>query len=204
MNIKSFNLSGTNCYIIWDEVSDEAAIIDPADATPLKFITENNLMLKFIILTHCHFDHIGGVREISEKTGAKIAIHKHDAPGLTDNRINLGIMLGGDFVQKLPDIMLADGDELTFGKITLKILHTPGHTAGGIGIVANDKVLFSGDTLFCRSVGRSDFPGGNHSVLINSIKTKFMTLPDDMPVYPGHDAPTTIGEERMHNPYLMI
>ena len=201
MNIKTFNLGGTNCYIVWD--SQEAAVIDPADSSILSFINENSLTVKYIILTHCHFDHIGGVRSVADKTYAKIAIHKNDACGLTDNRFNLGMMLGEDYTQGEPDILLSDGDILNIGDTTLKILHTPGHTPGGIGILANESVLFAGDTLFRRSVGRSDFPGGNHTVLINSIKTKFMPLSDDTAVYPGHDAPTSIGEERMQNPYIM-
>ncbi len=203
MNIKTFNLGGTNCYIIWDNISLEAAVIDPSDSNILSFINENSLTVKYIILTHCHFDHIGGVRTVADKTNAKIAIHKSDACGLTDNQFNLGTMLGEDYTQGEADILLSDGDILNIGNITLKILHTPGHTPGGIGILANESVLFSGDTLFRRSIGRSDFPGGNHTVLINSIKTKLMPLPDDTPVYPGHEASTTIGEERMQNPYIM-
>ncbi len=203
MEIKSFLIDQTNCYIIWDETTLEGAVIDPADSSVLPFIAENRLKIKYVILTHCHFDHIGGVSKIADSCGAEIAIHKADAVGLTDNRYNLGSMFGGDFIQGEADMLLTDGDVLRLGNISLKILHTPGHTAGGIGILADDTVLFSGDTLFCRSIGRSDFPGGNHTVLINSIKTKLLPLGDSVTVYPGHDRPTTIGEEKRFNPYLI-
>ncbi len=202
MEIKSFIIDGTNCYLIWDEKNGEGAVIDPADTRVLRFAEENGISLKYIILTHCHFDHIGGVKAVAEQTGAKIAIHSYDAEGLTDNEINLGQFVGGDFVQKKADILLSDGDVLEIGDIKLEILHTPGHTPGGIGILADKSVLFSGDTLFRRSIGRTDFPGGSYSVIVNSIKTKIFTLPEDIPVYPGHEAPTTIGEEKENNPYI--
>lgn len=204
MKIKSFELGymKNNCYIVWDENTNEAAIIDPSNIKPLAFIKENGLKLKYIILTHCHFDHIGGVRETANETGAKVAIHEQDAEGLVNNDLNLGTDFNRDFTQGNADILLKDGDALEVGTLKLTILHTPGHTKGGICILA-DEVLFSGDTLFWGSMGRSDFPGGNGAELIRSIKTKLMALDDKTRVYPGHGESTTIGEERRNNPYLL-
>lgn len=205
MKIKKIVLGSvmTNCYIAWDERAKQGIVIDPADNSSkiLKYINDEGIVIKYIILTHTHFDHIQATAEVSEATGAKIAIHNLDALGLTDERISLGAGTGYGKAQKPADILLNDGDVLKIDNIEFKIIHTPGHTVGGICILA-ENVLFSGDTLFEGDVGRCDLPGGNLDVLIKSLNEKLMVLNDNVTVYPGHGGATTIGNERLNNPYI--
>lgn len=192
-----------NCYIVYCEESGECAIIDPGDdsAEILNLIVKNEFIPIYILLTHGHFDHIGAVKELKEKTGAKVAIHPEDAKHLTDENINLSSLIGRPSVQVPPDILVEDGDKLEFGNVTLQIIHTPGHSKGGV-TYKGESILFTGDTLFEGSVGRTDFPGGNHSQLMKSICEKLMILDDNLTVYPGHGGQSTLGQERRFNLFL--
>ncbi len=192
----------SNCYIVGSQSDKEGMIIDPGDKAKgiLKKVEELGLDIKFIVLTHGHLDHIGALKEVKEATGAEVAIHSDDANSL--RRQPLGIMFGLFYpTPSPPDRLLNDGDSIDVGDLHFGVLHTPGHTPGGICLLGQG-VVFSGDTLFHHSIGRADLPGGNDSQLMNSIQTKLMTLPDNIVVYPGHGDETTIGAERRANPYL--
>lgn len=194
----------TNCYVIACDKTGEAAVVDPGGdkADVLDFIESNSLVVKYIILTHGHGDHIAGVEHIKAATGAKVAIHSLDAPMLEDANKNLSTQVfGKGYSLPKPDILLQDGSVLKMGLIDISILHTPGHTPGGI-CLSVEGILITGDTLFACSVGRSDFPGGSHEQLIKSIKEKLLTFNDDTKVFPGHGPVTTIGIERLTNSFL--
>ena len=192
----------TNCYIVGSESNREGMIVDPADKAKeiLKKVEDLQLDIKLITLTHGHIDHIGALKKIKEATGAEVAIHGDDAKSL---RNQLMRMLFGFFypTPPPPDRVLKDGDSIEVGDLHFSVLHTPGHTPGGICLLG-EGVVFSGDTLFNHSVGRTDLPGGSYNKLMNSIQTRLMTLPDETIVYPGHGPETTIGAERKGNPYL--
>jgi len=166
----------------------------------LKRVKDLELDIKFIILTHGHIDHTGALKEVREVTGAKVAIHADDAKSLKQQ--SLSRIFGLSYpTPPPPDRLLKDGDSLDVGGMHFEVLHTPGHTPGGICLLG-EGVAFSGDTLFNYGVGRTDLPGGSSSQLVNSIQTKLMVLPDNTVVYPGHGAATTIGAERVGNPFL--
>ncbi|SKC70110.1 MBL fold metallo-hydrolase [Maledivibacter halophilus] len=192
-----------NCYLLGCEKTNEAAVIDPGgDADDiLKKINKNVLDVKYIILTHGHGDHIGAVREIKEKTGAKILIHSKDEALLKDAEKNLSSLMSGPDVSLTADRLLNDGDIVDVGELELKIIHTPGHTPGGISIKVED-VLITGDTLFAGSIGRTDFEGGSFEKIIKSIKNKLLIYDDSTKVLPGHGPASTIGNERAKNPFL--
>ena len=195
---------GANCYIVGCEKEKTGMVIDPGgDAA--KILNEiRNLALKIetIVLTHGHGDHIAAANEVKSATGAEIAIHADDVNVMQD-RV-LCDMFGIEFnpVQR-PDILLKDGDSIKIGELKFTVIHTPGHSKGGICLFG-EGVLFSGDTLFNGSIGRTDLTrwGGDYSVIINSIRTKLLTLDDAIIVYPGHGPKTTIGAERRGNPFL--
>ena len=191
MNVKCFKVGylSTNCYVVSCEETKEAAVIDPgleseAEAEQiLAFIKQNGFRVKCIINTHGHPDHISGNAVMKEATGASILIHENHK-----GRANA-------------DQKLRDGDVIHVGNFKLEVLHTPGHTKSGICLLG-DNVVFTGDTLFAGSIGRTDFPGGSFNELIGSIKTKLLPLPASFKVYPGHESFTTIGDENKHNPFL--
>lgn len=193
----------TNSYILADEETNEAVVVDVPDRADiiLDFLEENNYTVRYIILTHGHFDHILALGELRNKTGAPLLAHENCADFLKDTVKNLCHYTGSVFEATDADRYLKDGDTVTFGSSTLKVLHTPGHTSDCICLLAGD-ILLSGDTLFQRSVGRTDHPTGNLEQEIISIKEKLLPLPDDTKVYPGHGPMTAIGTERKENPYL--
>jgi len=193
----------TNCYIVGCEDTKEGAIIDPGgDAKRiLAEVKRLGLKIKYVINTHGHFDHTLANKEVVKATGASLAIHSADAPLLTKGG---GALLFGVLGKASPpaDTSLDEGEVLTLGKIELKVLHTPGHSPGSISLYSEEEsVLFDGDVLFNMGVGRSDLPGGNYSVLMDSIR-KLLALPDETTVYPGHGPATTIGNERRSNPFF--
>jgi len=192
----------SNCYIVGSQSNKEGMIIDPGDEAKqiLKRVKDLELDIKFIVLTHGHIDHTGALKEVREVTGAKVAIHADDAKSLKVQ--SLSRIFGLSYpTPPPPDRLLKDGDSLDVGDMHFEVLHTPGHTSGGICLLG-EGVVFSGDTLFNYGIGRTDLPGGSSSQLMNSIQTKLMTLPDNTVVYPGHGPDTTIGAERVGNPFL--
>lgn len=203
MKHKTFNVLpefGTNTYLLWDETSKEAMIIDPANQSRALLEAIKDLNLKFIVNTHGHGDHIGGNKFLKENTQAKLAIHELDAPMLTDSSKNLSTHWGANLVCPEADIKLRDDDFLQLGENKVKIIHTPGHSRGGICLLVED-LLFCGDTLFAESIGRTDLPGGDYSTIIRSIKEKLFILNDKTKVLPGHGPETTIGYEKVNNPF---
>jgi len=192
-----------NCFIVGCEETLAAAVIDPGDEPDriLKALAESNLTVKLIINTHGHFDHVGANKRLKEVTGAPILIHPLDAPMLNQLADSAGAWGMAADNSPPPDRELQDGDEVTCGKIIFKVIHTPGHTPGGISLYTEHEV-FVGDTLFAGSIGRTDFPGGSFETLKESIQQKLFVLNDDLKVYPGHNQPTTIGVEKRTNPFV--
>jgi hydroxyacylglutathione hydrolase len=195
----------SNCYIVGSELNKHGLIIDPGAEAKLilKTVNDLGLTISLILITHAHIDHIGALASVKEVTGAKFAIHEAEATaGLGMFSRMLSSMTGGSFNQPpKPDRLLKDRDTIDVDGLSFTVLHTPGHSPGGISLYGQG-VLFSGDTLFNYGIGRTDLPGGNYEQIIDSIKNKLMPLPDETVVYPGHGPATTIGEEKRGNPFL--
>jgi glyoxylase-like metal-dependent hydrolase (beta-lactamase superfamily II) len=197
----------TNCWVVADGLGGPAVVIDPAADAEAILDAVGELKVSAVALTHKHFDHLGAARELLSETGAPLLVHAVDAPDVTDPVTTQGAIFGFMDTAPAPDRELADGDVIEAGQLRLIVLHTPGHTPGGISLFAEDPSggpphLFSGDTLFAGSVGRSDFPGGDARALSTSIARKLAGLPADTIVHPGHGPDTTIGRERRGNPYF--
>ena len=191
-------VGGTNCYIVQDEETKETMVIDPGGDVDkiVEMLNTIHAKVKYILLTHCHGDHIAGVNELRQKVGGKVLIHRLDEEGLRDPNVNLAEYVGLGRVIVQADARLDDGDLIHVGNLEFKILHTPGHTKGGISIYSEEeKLLFSGDTLFRGSWGRTDLPTSSFEDIIKSITEKLMVLPEDTIVYPGHGKSTMIKEE---------
>lgn len=195
---------GTNCYLAMEEKTKDAVLFDPAgySDTIADKIINGEYTLHYIILTHAHGDHIGGVEDFMRKfPEAKLVIGADEVSMLKSASENMSTMICGKTVELTPDIEVKDGDTLLAGSLELRIIGTPGHTKGGISILIGDS-LISGDTLFRDSIGRTDLQGGDFGTLINSIKNKLFVLPPETKVYPGHMGPTEIGYEKEHNPFV--
>lgn len=193
----------TNCYVFFCPETKECAIIDPGAEADRIFSIITTLSLKPVIIlnTHGHVDHTGANVEIKDRYHIPILLHSADLPLLEENiQLEFGLMLGAKPTPN-PDRLLADRDEIKVGHLSLKVIHTPGHTPGSVCFYT-EGILFSGDTLFCGGVGRTDLPGGSWKELAKSLKTRIMTLPNTTIVLPGHGPKTTIGDERESNPFI--
>jgi hydroxyacylglutathione hydrolase len=192
-----------NCYLVGCENTKEGIVIDPGGDAPLILdrVEQLGLSIKQIVNTHGHIDHIAANRPVKEATGAPIAIHEDDAEWLVTDQGAYARMLGVLSPGPPADVLLSEGDEISFGDESLQVIHTPGHSLGGISLVG-DGVVFCGDTLFAMGVGRVDLPGGSWETLMHSIQTRLFTMPDDTVAYTGHGAPTTIGREKQSNPWF--
>ncbi len=202
MNYRCLPINGTNCYVLWDDDKD-AVILDPADEaeTILAFIKEQQLRVHSVVLTHAHFDHMMAAKAVCAAFDAPLLVGAGDKETLSDPRLNLSaLFLSGVSLSLSCNGVLREGDTLAVGKESLTIWETPGHTDGCVCLVG-DGVVFTGDTLFYGSIGRLDFPTGNEEAMSRSL-ARLMTLPSHTVVYSGHGPATTIGRERLQNPYL--
>lgn len=194
----------TNCYLAENTRTKEALIIDPGDSAGkiAQIIKNEEVTPVAVLLTHGHFDHAMAAEELAQEFQIPVYAHEKEQETLETPRINLSGMIGQSLAFHA-DRYVRDGEELNLAGFRIQVLHTPGHTLGGVCYyLESEKTLFSGDTLFCQSVGRTDFPTGSASTLIRSIKEKLMPLPDDTTVYTGHEDMTTIGMERKYNPFI--
>ena len=206
IEIKSMTLGmvATNCYLIINKETKEALLIDPADnALRISNVIEENVCtLKAILLTHGHFDHIMALNELKKRYNVPVYAHEEEEDVLKQSSLNMSGMIGQIYTTQ-PDIYVKDGEHLKLAGLDIIVLHTPGHTKGGVCYyLPEEKVLMSGDTLFHCSIGRTDFPTGSMSQLVRSVKEQLFVLPDDVQVYPGHDSVTSIGYEKQYNPFF--
>lgn len=191
----------SNCYIIGEKT--KGAVIDPGVSASeiIRAADDMGLEIIYIILTHTHFDHIKFMDDLRDRAGAKVLAHEADAPALSDSWLNGSVLFGQSETFREADKLLKDGDIIDVDGISLEVIHTPGHTPGSICIKANNW-LFTGDTLFRMSIGRTDLGNGSHEDIMRSITQVLMKLDDDTVVYPGHGTSSTIGFERKHNPFI--
>ncbi|MFN2431966.1 MAG: MBL fold metallo-hydrolase [Gemmatimonadota bacterium] len=194
----------TNCYVVHEPVSGAGCVIDPgAEAERiLSRVAALGFTPRYVLLTHGHGDHIAALREVAGSLRCPVYIHPADAPMLSSPAANLSAFAGMPVAPAVEHRTYGDGDELPLGPRSIRVLHTPGHSAGGVSLFVAPDLLFSGDALFRRSIGRTDFPGGSYEVLRRGIEEKIFKLSDDVVVHPGHEGPTTVGEERRENPFL--
>ncbi|TFG46625.1 MAG: MBL fold metallo-hydrolase [Dehalococcoidia bacterium] len=192
-----------NCYIVGDEATNEGMVIDPGANAELiiKRIEHLGLKIRYIILTHGHFDHTSATGTVKAATGAQLAVHQADTSMLNDSFLP---RMAGFSVEEVPpqEINFNGWEDITVGELHFTVLHVPGHTPGGIAIYGHDTV-FTGDSLFAFGIGRTDLPGGDYNTLIESLNCRLLALDDDIKVYPGHGPDTTIGDERRGNPFLV-
>jgi len=207
--IKTFTVGplNTNTYLIFFGRGSEAVIIDPAfqrreASLIISLINSLDLKVKYIINTHGHFDHILGNNILKERFPVEILIHKNDALMLNNSSLNLSSSIGLNVVSPQADRLLDGGETINLGGESLKVIYTPGHTSGSISLLI-DRYLFTGDTLFAGSVGRTDLPGGSLEHLLRSVR-KLVSLPDHVKIYPGHGVTSTIGIEKKSNPYVKM
>lgn len=206
MKIEKFVLGsmGTNCYLLINEDTKELVVVDPATCPDylVSHIKSNGYIPKAILLTHAHFDHVMGIDGWVKEFDIPVYLHEDEKQILEDPRLNLSGVFGTNYSYNKASC-LQDKQILELAGFKFKVIHTPGHTAGGCCYYEEaEAVLFSGDTLFCQSVGRSDFPTGSMSTLVRSIKEKLFCLPDDVMVYPGHNDVTCIADEKVYNPFV--
>jgi glyoxylase-like metal-dependent hydrolase (beta-lactamase superfamily II) len=196
---------GVNCYVLGCPTTREGVVVDPGgDVSRIaEIVKRHGLRIRTIINTHGHFDHVGGNRQAVADFAAPLMIHQADAV-MFDRVSDVARMYGMQGENSPPaDAFLTDGQEISFGNHTIKVLHTPGHTKGGCCLyLMAENMVITGDTLFADSIGRTDLPGGSHEELLQSIRAKLFTLPEDVSAYPGHGPKTTIGHEKRHNPYF--
>lgn len=202
INVKSVLLGeiANNCYLITDAETNKSALVDCTEASAKMLYFIGNADLEYILLTHGHFDHIGGVKEIKEKFGAKVVISSQDEPMLSSGKLSLAAFCGGVQNNTSADILVKDGDVIELGKTSIKVMATPGHTKGSVCYIADD-CIFTGDTLFFCSCGRTDFPGGSFDEIKQSLN-KLARLKGNYKLYPGHDRVSTLDFERENNPYI--
>jgi len=195
-----------NCSVVGDEATGEAVVIDPGDDVERvqEILTRHRLRAKYIIATHAHIDHVGGIEKLQRATGAAVLMHAGDLP-LYQNLAQQAAWLGiRPPAVVAVDQFLREGDTLRWGPLALEVLHTPGHSPGSLSLhlPGEQPRIFSGDTLFQGSIGRTDLWGGSFEQIMQSIRDALLSFPDETPVYPGHGPPTTIGQERESNPFL--
>ena len=190
---------GANCHILGCNSSKEAIIIDPGGDYQkiIACLDKQGLEPKIIVNTHGHIDHIGA----NDKFNLPIYIHELDAEYLTDSVKNLSALFGPPYISPAASRLLKDGDKIELGEISLEVIHTPGHSPGGICLKTDD-IIFTGDILFCGGIGRTDFPAASEKEIIKSIKEKILILNDQVIIYPGHGSCSTVGKERRENPFL--
>ena len=195
----------TNCYIVGDDSTKEAVVIDPGGEAEkiLREVEKMGVTVTAVVNTHAHVDHIGALKDVKDALGVSVMLHPGELPVLK-SASRMARLFGVTIDDPPePDRLLKEGDEIAVGGMSLKVLETPGHSPGGISLVTSDgKVCFAGDSLFAGSIGRTDLPGGDYNTLIQSIKSKLIPLGDDVKVFTGHGPATTIGTERRYNPFL--
>lgn len=207
MTVKGFIVGdvATNCYVACNSKTKEAFIVDPGDnaAALIAYIDENGLAPVAVLLTHGHFDHCMAAQELAQHYGISIYVHEADKETMENPAYNCSGMIGARIAFHADQYFHGETDHISVAGFEIEVYHTPGHTPGGVCFyIQSEGILFSGDTLFCQSVGRTDFPGGSMAQIVRSIKERLLVLPNDTKVLPGHNEWTTIGEERQYNPFL--
>lgn len=193
----------TNCYIIHKEGNKSCLVIDPGEEAEkiADYIRKKDLQLEAILLTHGHFDHITGVSKLVSLVGGKVYAYREEKDVLADPQLNSSVMMGYEVALE-PEVLVRDGQLLSLADLQFRVIHTPGHTKGSCCYYEeNERILFSGDTIFMESVGRTDFPTGNSRELLDSVRNKILSLPDDVQIYPGHGPETNVAYEAANNPY---